>query len=109
MSVIGPGATHGVIGGGQLGRMFEEAAHRLHYKVAVLAAEAACPAGLVADRLVLGLQGDPGVVRNFARVVDALTYENELLPWECLAAAAEATLCPDMYSGKGGVCSRGSH
>lgn len=92
MSVIGPGATLGVIGGGQLGRMFVEAAHRLHYKVAVLAAEAACPAGLVADCMILGSQDDPKVVHTFARMVDALTYENELVPWECLAAAAEATL-----------------
>ena len=43
-----PGATLGVMGGGQLGRMFVQAAQSLGYFTAVLDADATSPAGLVA-------------------------------------------------------------
>ena len=47
MTVILPGATLGVMGGGQLGRMFVHAAQRLGYFTAVLDPDPASPAGLV--------------------------------------------------------------
>jgi 5-(carboxyamino)imidazole ribonucleotide synthase len=52
MSIIRPGATIGVLGGGQLGRMFALAARSLGYKVQVLDPEARCPAAPVADKVI---------------------------------------------------------
>jgi len=47
-AIVAPGATLGVLGGGQLGRMFVHAAERLGYRTIVLDPDAASPAGLVA-------------------------------------------------------------
>ena len=63
--MILPGATLGVLGGGQLGRMFAHAASRMGYKVAVLDPDPASPAGAVADH---HLQADYGDARALERV-----------------------------------------
>ena len=58
--LIAPGAWLGLLGGGQLGRMFCMAAQSLGYKVVVLDPGAASPAGSVADRHVRADYQDPG-------------------------------------------------
>lgn len=81
-----PGRTLGVLGGGQLGRMFALAARRLGYRVAVFVPEDDSPAGQVADRCVRAEYGDLAAVERFAREVDVVTFEFENVP----AATAEA-------------------
>lgn len=77
---IAPGATLGVLGGGQLGRMFTIAARRLGYRVHVLAPESDAPTGQVADREFAAPYDDEQAVREFARSVAAVTFEFENVP-----------------------------
>lgn len=87
--VILPGSRIGVMGGGQLGRMFILAARRLGYRVEVFVPEHDSPAGQVADREVAKSYGDEEAVRQFARGVDVLTFEFENIPLQTVAWAAE--------------------
>ena len=61
-----PGAAVGVLGGGQLGRMFALAARRMGYRVHVFTPEEDSPAGQVADRVVVAPYEDLDAVRRFA-------------------------------------------
>jgi len=65
---IAPGATLGVLGGGQLGRMFAHAAQRSGYAVAVLDPDPASPAGRVAEQHIEAGYLDRG---GLARLADA--------------------------------------
>src|SRR5258705_13183144 len=89
MSLIAPGATVGVLGGGQLGRMFAMAARRLGYRVHTLAPEDDTPAGQIADVEVNAAYDDLDAIRRFAQGVDVVTFEFENVSAEA-AAAAEA-------------------
>lgn len=84
-----PGATIGVLGGGQLGRMFAMAARRLGYRVHTLAPEHDTPTGQIADVEVFASYDDVDRVRAFARAVDVLTFEFENVPAAAAAAAAD--------------------
>jgi 5-(carboxyamino)imidazole ribonucleotide synthase len=84
-----PGATIGVLGGGQLGRMFAMAARRLGYRVHTLAPEHDTPTGQIADVEHVASYDDLDRVRAFARGVDVVTFEFENVP-AVAAAAAEA-------------------
>jgi 5-(carboxyamino)imidazole ribonucleotide synthase len=84
-----PGSTIGVLGGGQLGRMFGMAARRLGYRVHTLAPEHDTPAGQIADAEIEASYDDLDKVRAFARGVDVVTFEFENVP-AATAAAAEA-------------------
>ncbi|MEO1235882.1 MAG: 5-(carboxyamino)imidazole ribonucleotide synthase [Planctomycetota bacterium] len=84
-----PGMTLGMLGGGQLGRMFIHAAHRLGYRVHVLSPDADGPAGQIADVHTAAGYGDLDAVRRFAGSVAAVTYEFENVPADCAAACAE--------------------
>jgi len=87
--IIGPGSTVGVLGGGQLGRMFAMAARRLGYRVHTLAPEHDTPTGQIADVEVYAAYDDLDAVSHFARGVDIVTFEFENVP-AAAAAAAEA-------------------
>ena len=87
-----PGSTLGVFGGGQLGRMFVEAAHQLGYKAHVFALRAGSPAGLLADHEHVGDFDDLESIQEFARRVDAATLEFENLPTDSIRAAARHTI-----------------
>ena len=87
--VILPGSRIGVMGGGQLGRMFILAARRLGYRVEVFVPEHDSPAGQVADREVAKSYADEEAVKQFARGVDVLTFEFENIPLQTFAWAAE--------------------
>lgn len=77
-----PGATLGVLGSGQLGRMFTIAARRLGYRVHVLSPDDDTPTGQVADQEVRADYLDLDQVAAFARGVSAVTFEFENVPAE---------------------------
>lgn len=85
---IPPGATLGVMGGGQLGRMFVHAAQQLGYSTAVLDADPASPAGLVAHHHVRTSYADPAGLEALATASAAITTEFENVPAPSLAALA---------------------
>ncbi len=77
-----------MLGGGQLGRMFVDAAHALGYRVHVLSPDPDGPAGQVADEHTAADYGDLVAVERFAASVAAVTYEFENVPAACAAACA---------------------
>jgi 5-(carboxyamino)imidazole ribonucleotide synthase len=85
---IAPGATLGVMGGGQLGRMFVHAAQRLGYATAVLDPDAASPAGLVSHHHIRADYLDPDGLRQLAQAAAAITTEFENVPAQALATLA---------------------
>lgn len=86
--MILPGKTIGVLGGGQLGRMFAQAAQAMGYRVHVFEPQASCPAGAVANKEMNASYEDLGALKEFAREVDVITYEFENIPSEPLSAIA---------------------
>jgi 5-(carboxyamino)imidazole ribonucleotide synthase len=76
-AVLLPPAALGVIGGGQLGRMFAQAAQRLGYRAVVFALSADAPAAQIADETIEGRVDDVVALRRFAAAVDAVTVEFE--------------------------------
>jgi 5-(carboxyamino)imidazole ribonucleotide synthase len=86
--VIPPGATLGVMGGGQLGAMFAMAAKRMGYRVEVFSDVADCPAAHHCDRMHVGSYDDPAALVAMARGVDVLTFEFENVSAEPLKALA---------------------
>jgi 5-(carboxyamino)imidazole ribonucleotide synthase len=89
MTRILPGQTLGIVGGGQLGRMFALAARRLGYRIHVFDPLDDGPAGQVADAVVCAEYDDVDAARRFARDVDVVTFEFENIPAETLKAIAE--------------------
>ncbi len=79
-----PGATIGVLGSGQLGRMFAIAARRLGYRVHVFSPDDDTPTGQVADVEIQSSYGDLDAVARFARQVDVVTFEFENVPVETI-------------------------
>jgi len=90
--VIPPGSIIGVLGGGQLGRMFAMSARRLGYRVHTLAPEHDTPTGQIADVEVNASYDDLDAVRAFARGVDIVTFEFENVPAAATAAAEAHTI-----------------
>jgi 5-(carboxyamino)imidazole ribonucleotide synthase len=88
--VISPGGILGVLGNGQLGRMFALAAARLGYRVWCYGPEADSPAGRVCARDIVAPYEDLDQVRAFARQVAAVTLEFENIPVETVRAVAES-------------------
>ncbi len=84
-----PGATLGILGSGQLGRMFTLAARSMGYRVQTFSPDADSPTGQVADKEWVAAYTDLDAVRDFARAVDVVTFEFENVPAETAAAAAE--------------------
>ena len=82
--MILPGATLGVLGGGQLGRMFTQAARTMGYKVMVLDPDSMSPTGAVADRHLSCPYTDPDALNTMARHCAAVTIEFENVPVEAL-------------------------
>ena len=82
---IEPGAAIGVLGGGQLGRMFAIAARRMGYRVHTYSPDFDTPTGQVSDVEVEAPYDDLDAVASFARAVRVVTFEFENVP----AATAE--------------------
>jgi 5-(carboxyamino)imidazole ribonucleotide synthase len=75
-----PGATIGVLGSGQLGRMLALAARRMGYRIHTFSPERDTPTGQVADREIAAAYDDLDAVRAFAAGVDVVTLEFENIP-----------------------------
>ncbi|MBN9132688.1 MAG: 5-(carboxyamino)imidazole ribonucleotide synthase [Nitrosospira multiformis] len=84
-----PGAMLGLLGGGQLGRMFTMAAQSLGYSVTVLDPEEQSPAGSVAERHLRADYLDSGALNELASTCAGITTEFENVPAEALRILAE--------------------
>lgn len=87
MKPILPGSTIGILGGGQLGRMFALSARRMGYRVHTLAPDTDTPAGQISDVEIHAEYDDLDAIRRFSQAVDVVTFEFENVP---SATAAEA-------------------
>lgn len=95
MRTYAPGATIGVMGGGQLGRMFAIAARRMGYRVCIFTPEENSPAGQLADLTRIAEYTNEAAVRRFAADVDVITFEFENIPFETAEwCAAERDVRP---------------
>ncbi len=83
--IILPGSVIGVLGSGQLGRMFAIAARRMGYRVHVFSPDDDTPTGQVADVEIQADYENLDILAEFARAVDVITFEFENVP----VAAAE--------------------
>lgn len=88
IEVLLPGSTIGVLGSGQLGRMFAIAARRMGYRVHTLSPEYDTPTGQVADKEYSAAYDDLDTVRAFAQSVDVISFEFENVPAETAECAA---------------------
>lgn len=91
LSALLPGATVGVIGGGQLGRYFVIAARRLGYQTWVLDPDASAPAMQICDHPLVGGYDDQNALRKLANACDAVTIEFENVPAASLELIADST------------------
>ncbi len=87
--IVLPGATLGVLGSGQLGRMFAIAARRMGYRVHTLSPGIDTPTGQVADLEIDADYDDLEAIRAFAHGVDVITFEFENVSTAAADAAAE--------------------
>lgn len=84
-----PGQWLGMVGGGQLARMFCYSAHRLGYKVAVLDPDPSSPAGVVADKHICAAYDDSQALSELAQLCSAITTEFENVPAQSLTQLAQ--------------------
>ncbi len=84
-----PGSAVGVLGSGQLGRMFAIAARRMGYRVHTFSPDEDTPTGQVADLEIQAAYDDLDAVRRFAAGVSVVTFEFENVPAATAQAAAE--------------------
>ena len=87
-----PGSWLGVLGGGQLGRMFCQAAHSLGYRIAVLDPDANSPAGAMADRHLRADYQDAQALAELGALCAAITTEFENVPAQAMAQLAQARI-----------------
>ncbi|HBS50378.1 MAG TPA: 5-(carboxyamino)imidazole ribonucleotide synthase [Rhodobacteraceae bacterium] len=81
---LSPGATIGILGGGQLGRMLAVAAARLGFKTCVMEPAGDCPASHVSNFHLRAEYDDDAALDRFAQAVDVITYEFENIPTAAL-------------------------
>jgi len=89
--MIEPGATIGILGGGQLGRMTGMAARSLGYDVHVLDPDPNCPASAIASRTVAARFDDADAAASLAERCAVVTLEIEQIGTAALAAVAART------------------
>jgi 5-(carboxyamino)imidazole ribonucleotide synthase len=90
--VILPGGTVGVVGGGQLGRMFTLRARTMGYKVVVLDPDMPSPAGAVADLHLRAPYDDGRALAELSATCAAVTTEFENVPAATLEILADSTI-----------------
>jgi 5-(carboxyamino)imidazole ribonucleotide synthase len=90
VTALAPGATIGILGTGQLGRMLALAAARLGLKVHIYGPESAAPAHQVADAFTMAAYDDAAALERFARSVDVVSYEFENVPEETAQRLAQS-------------------
>ena len=87
IQTILPNSTIGVLGSGQLGRMFAIAARRMGYRVHTFSPESDTPTGQIADTEINADYEDLDAVREFAKNVDVITFEFENVPFVTVETA----------------------
>ena len=92
MKSVLPGSTIGVLGSGQLGRMFAISARRLGYRVHTYSPDRDSPTGQIADEEIDAPYEDLDRVREFASAVDVVTFEFENVPAATADAASQCAL-----------------
>jgi 5-(carboxyamino)imidazole ribonucleotide synthase len=85
---IGPGSTVGILGGGQLGRMFGIAARRMGYRVHAFEPNPDSPAGQISDVEINAPYTDSLALECFARQVDVISFEFENIPLSAINEVA---------------------
>jgi 5-(carboxyamino)imidazole ribonucleotide synthase len=90
--VILPGTTVGVVGGGQLGRMFTLQARTMGYRIVVLDPDPHSPAGAVADRQIRAAYDDQRALADLSASCAAITTEFENVPATALERLARSSL-----------------
>lgn len=83
------GATIGILGGGQLGRMLAMAAARLGYRTAILAPEKDAPAVQIANTHICADYENPKALDQFVKISDVVTYEFENVPVAAARSVSE--------------------
>lgn len=86
-----PGQWLGMVGGGQLARMFCHVAQRMGYQVAVLDPDAASPAGATADKHICAAYDDNNALQQLADLCPAITTEFENVPAQSLQYLAQSS------------------
>ena len=89
--ILKPGATIGILGGGQLGRMLSVAASRLGFKTCIFEPQGDCPASHVANYHFKSDYFDTEALTNFANTCDVITFEFENIPTTTLDIIEEIT------------------
>jgi len=87
-TILQPGSTIGVLGSGQLGRMFALAARELGYRILVFSPDSDSPTGQIADHEFSCHYDDLERIREFAKQVQVITFEFENVPAATTEAAA---------------------
>ena len=95
--VIRPGATIGILGGGQLGRMMAMAARSLGYRVQALDPDPSCPARFVVDNCFVAPLDDAEAAADLARGCDVVTIEIEKVGIAAMKEAAKHALVRPDY------------
>jgi 5-(carboxyamino)imidazole ribonucleotide synthase len=99
MNPIMPGAMLGLLGGGQLGRMFTMAAQCMGYRVTVLDASKDSPAGCIADRFICADYSDRKALHELGSTCAGVTTEFENIPSDSLSFLADyCFVSPDANS-----------
>jgi 5-(carboxyamino)imidazole ribonucleotide synthase len=84
MEPILPGSYLGILGGGQLGRMFTQAAQAMGYKVCVLDPSSDSPAGSIAEKFIQADYADSTALKEMAALCAAVSTEFENVPAQAL-------------------------
>ncbi|WP_166244109.1 5-(carboxyamino)imidazole ribonucleotide synthase [Paenibacillus turpanensis] len=92
--VIAPGATIGVLGGGQLGRMMALAGRAMGYRFVTLDPTPDAPCSHIADRQIVAEYSDAQAARQLAELSDVITYEFENVSSEVAAMLMEQSYVP---------------
>lgn len=93
---LAPGATIGILGGGQLGRMLSVAASRLGFRCHIYDPDPQAPAAQVAHAHTCAAYDDTAAIAAFADAIDVVTYEFENIPTQTLdAIEARAPIHPN--------------
>ena len=90
MTALSAGATIGILGGGQLGRLLSLAAARLGFNVQIFCPEAGCPAARVSAGHITADYRDADALAAFAAACDVITYEFENVPVDTVTLLAQA-------------------
>ncbi|AIC93598.1 5-(carboxyamino)imidazole ribonucleotide synthase [Shouchella lehensis] len=97
MTIVKPGSTIGIIGGGQLGRMMALSAKAMGYRIAVLDPTPDAPCAQVADHVITASYDDYEACKELASMSDVITYEFENIDEQAAAQLWQVSDFPQGY------------